>query len=300
MTNVQYLKRHWQLYLFILPAVALIFIFSYMPIYGIQLAFKEYSATFGIWGSKWVGLEHFRRFFASPRFPQLMGNTLSISGWSLLIGFPIPIIFALALNGMGNTRFKKVAQTVTYAPHFISTVVLCGMIILFLSPSAGVINRFIELMGGKPRVFMTEAASFIPIYVISGIWQSTGWNSIIYLAALSGVNPELYEAATVDGAGKFRLIWHIDLPSIGPTVAMLLVLSVGSLMSVGFEKAFLLQNALNISRSEVIETYVYKVGLLDADYGFSSAVGIFNSVINMVLLVVVNKITNALTESGLW
>jgi putative aldouronate transport system permease protein len=229
-----------------------------------------------------------------------MRNTISISVWSLVLGFPAPIIFALALNGIRHRRFKKFAQTITYAPNFISTVVMCGMIILFLSPSAGIINKLIGLFGVKPRLFMAEAGAFVPIYVISGIWQGTGWSSIIYLAALSGVSPELYEAATVDGAGKFRLVWHIDLPSIAPTIAILLILQIGSLLGVGFEKAFLLQNALNMSRSEVIATYVYRVGLIDADYGFSTAVGIFNSIVNFVLLITVNRASRRLTETGLW
>jgi putative aldouronate transport system permease protein len=299
-TAGQYLRKNWQLYVFILPAFGLLLVFHYIPLYGIQLAFKDYSARAGIWGSPWVGIEHFLRFFRSARFFELMRNTLSISAWSLVFGFPTPILFALALNGLRSRRFKKLAQTVTYAPNFISTVVLCGMVILFLSPSAGIVNKVLVLFGVKPRLFMAEAGAFVPIYVISGIWQTTGWSSIIYLAALSGVNPELYEAAIVDGAGRFRLVWHIDLPSITPTIAILLILQVGSLLGVGFEKTFLLQTPLNLSRSEVISTYVYKVGLIDADYGFSTAVGIFNSVANFVLLVLVNRASRRMSEVGLW
>jgi putative aldouronate transport system permease protein len=300
MTTARYLKRHWQLYLFLLPAVGLLLVFHYVPIYGIQLAFKDFSARLGIWGSHWVGLEHFLRFFRSARFYEILRNTLAISWWSLVFGFPIPIIFDLALNGIRQQWYKKLVQTVTYAPNFISTVVLCGMIILFLSPSAGIINKALGLFGMKPRLFMGEPESFVAIYVISGIWQGTGWSSIIYLAALSGVNPELYEAATVDGASKLQLVWHIDLPSIAPTIAILLILAVGSLLGVGFEKAFLLQKDITLSRSEVISTYVYKVGLVNDDFGFSTAVGIFNSVINFVLLVTMNRVSRRLSEVALW
>lgn len=290
----------WQLYLFVLPAIICLLLFSYVPMYGVQLAFRDYNPIMGITGSPWVGFEHFIRFFNSYQFKQLISNTLILSLYSLIVGFPIPIILALALNQVKNSKFKKFVQTVTYAPHFISVVVLVGMLGIFFSVNGGLVNQVVQLFGGEPKLFMGEVKYFRHMYVWSGIWQSMGWSAVIYLAALSGVSPELHEAATVDGATKLKRIWHIDLPTILPTIVTLLILNCGSVMSMGFEKAFLMQNPLNTEHSEIIATYVYKMGLINAEYGFSTAVGLFNSVINCILLISVNKISKKIGQDGLW
>lgn len=290
----------WQLYAFLLPALVILILFSYVPMYGVQLAFRDYNPIMGITGSPWVGFDHFTRFFNSYQFKQLIGNTLILSLYSLIVGFPIPIILALALNQVKNSKFKKLVQTVTYAPHFISVVVLVGMLGIFFSVNGGLVNEVIKLFGGEPKLFMGEVKYFRHMYVWSGIWQSMGWSAVIYLAALSGVSPELHEATTVDGATKLQRIWNIDLPTILPTIVTLLILNCGSVMSMGFEKAFLMQNPLNMENSEIIATYVYKMGLINAEYGFSTAVGLFNSVINCILLVTVNKVSKKIGQDGLW
>lgn len=290
----------WQLYAFLLPALVILILFSYVPMYGVQLAFRDYNPIMGITGSPWVGFEHFARFFNSYQFKQLISNTLILSLYSLIVGFPIPIILALALNQVKNSKFKKLVQTVTYAPHFISVVVLVGMLGIFFSVNGGLVNEVIKLFGGEPKLFMGEVKYFRHMYVWSGIWQSMGWSAVIYLAALSGVSPELHEAATVDGATKLQRIWNIDLPTILPTIVTLLILNCGSVMSMGFEKAFLMQNPLNMENSEIIATYVYKMGLINAEYGFSTAVGLFNSIINCILLVTVNQVSKKIGQDGLW
>lgn len=291
----------WQLYVFLLPALVILILFSYVPLYGIQLAFKEYNSIQGIWGSPFVDgiFSNFQRFFSSYQFSQLLENTLILSLYSLIVGFPIPIILALALNQVKNTKYKKFVQTVTYAPHFISTVVLVGMLNIFLANS-GIINQFLSIFGVEPILFMGKESMFRDIYVWSGVWQGMGWSAIIYLAALSGVSPELHEAAIVDGATKMQRIRNIDIPAILPTVTILLILNCGSIMGIGFEKAYLMQNALNQGHSEIIATYVYKVGLIDAEYGFSTAVGLFNSLINCILLLSVNKISQKIGQESIW
>ncbi len=297
---LSYLRDNYDLYLFLLPAVLITFIFSYIPLYGVQIAFRNFSVRRGIWGSTWVGLEHFIRFFNSPNFWTLIWNTLSLSVYSLIAGFPIPILLALALNSLNSKRYRKVIQTVTYAPNFISTVVMCGMIVLFLSPRIGIINHLLNLIGIDSINFMGQAKMFPHIYVWTGIWQGAGWGSVIYFAALSGISPELHEAATVDGATKFQRILHIDIPGILPTATILLILNCGSILSVGFEKAFLLQNDLNSTVSEIISTYVYKIGLVYNDMSFSSAIGLFNSIVNAILLISVNTISRKVSGNSLW
>lgn len=294
------LAKCWQLYVFLLPALVCLILFSYVPMYGVQLAFKEYNPVQGILGSPWVGFDHFTRFFNSYQFKQLLVNTIALSLYSLVVGFPIPVILALALNHVKNSKYKKLVQTVTYAPHFISVVVLVGMVQIFFSVNGGLINSIIQLFGGEPVLFMGKVEYFRDIYVWSGIWQGMGWSAVIYLAALSGVSPELHEAATVDGATKLQRVWNIDLPTILPTIVIMLILNFGSVMSIGFEKAFLMQNPLNMGHSEIIATYVYKMGLLNAEYGFSTAVGLFNSVINAVLLISVNKIADKLGQESIF
>lgn len=299
-TTWSYLKGNFDLYLFLLPATVVIFIFSYVPIYGIQIAFRRFSARRGIWDSPWVGLDNFTRFFESSNFWPLIWNTLSLSLYSLIAGFPIPIILALMLNSMNGKRYRKVIQTVTYAPNFISVVVMCGMIILFLSPRIGIVNKLMAVVGIPSINFMGEPSMFQHIYVWTGVWQGMGFNSVIYFAALSSIGPELHEAATVDGASKVQRIWHIDLPGILPTVVILLIMNCGSILSVGFEKAYLLQNDLNVGASEIISTYVYKMGLVKNDMSFSTAINLFNSVINAIMLILVNAISRKVSETSLW
>lgn len=294
------IARHWQLYLFILPALIYFLVFRYYPMYGVQIAFRKYRAVDGILGSPWAGLDNFRYFFSAADFPQLMINTLSVSVGTLLFTFPLPILLALLLNQMPSLRYKKLVQTTVYAPHFISTVVMVGMIFLFTSPSSGVINKLIEAFGGKAIHFTAEPGWFVPLYVISEIWQSTGWGSILFLAALSGINPELHEAALVDGANKFQRVWHVDVPGIMPTIIIVLILNAGKVMGVGSEKAYLMQTSLNISASEIIATYVYKRGVLKSQFSLSTAVGLFESVINMILVVSVNWISRKVADSSLF
>jgi putative aldouronate transport system permease protein len=297
------LKRiisNYELYIFVLPAVAVILIFNYVPMYGVQLAFKDFIANRGITGSPWIGFEHFQRFFRSYYFKNVIVNTLRITLLSQVIAFPVPIILALLLNEMENKKYKRFIQTVTYAPHFISMVVMAGIIVSFLSPSVGLINFMLKALGAKPVAFMENPGLFVWIYIISGIWQNAGWNSIMYFAALSAIDVELYESARVDGCTKLQKIWHIDLPGIVPMIVILIILNCGNLMTVGFEKIYLLQNNLNIETSEVISTYVYKAGLQRAEYGFATAVGLFNSVINFVLLVSVNTVSKKLGQTSLW
>lgn len=299
--TLQQMKKSYMLYIFLLPAVIMVAIFCYAPMYGVLMAFQNYSPSKGILGSPWVGFEWFERFFNMPRFWQILGNTLTLSVYSLIVGFPIPIILAVLINSVESNRFRRVTQTVTYMPHFISTVVLVGMIAVFLSPRSGFLNHMLEMFGAAEDTYYMGVAEYFPhIYVWSGVWQDMGWNSIIYLAALTGVDQALHEAAQVDGATKLQRIWHIDLPAIIPTMVILLILNVGSIMSVGYEKVFLMQNDLNIMSSEVISTYVYKIGLTQQQFSYSAAIGLFNNVINFILLITVNKISAKLSGSSLW
>ncbi|QOS82155.1 sugar ABC transporter permease [Paenibacillus sp. JNUCC31] len=297
---IKSLKKHWELYLLVLPPVLYLLIFKYIPMVGVQIAFKDFSVVKGIWGSPWVGFKHFEAFFESPNFWLLIKNTIGISFYSLLAGFPIPILLALALNEIRTGYFKKTVQMVTYAPHFISTVVMVSIIILMLSPHVGVVDKLFTFLGFPMTNFMGIPEYFKSIYVWSGVWQGMGYSSIIYIAALAGVDPSLYEAAKMDGASRLRKIWHIDLPTLVPVTVIMLILSLGSIMGVGFEKIYLMQNPLNTSASEVISTYVYKVGLIGANFSFSSAVGLFNSVINLILLVIVNGISRKVSQNSLW
>ncbi|HEY8362826.1 MAG TPA: ABC transporter permease subunit [Tissierellaceae bacterium] len=293
-------KRHWQLYFVILLPLVYIIVFHYIPMYGVQIAFKNYVPTKGIFGSPWVGFKHFETFFKSYQFWRLIKNTVGISFYSLIAGFPVPIILALSLNAVRNQKFKKVVQMTTYAPHFISTVVMVSIIMQLLSPRTGLVNKLLGLVGIGPIDFMGEAKYFKSIYVWSGIWQSMGFNSIIYIAALASIDPSLHEAAIVDGASQLQRIWYIDIPGIMPTATIMLILSMGQIMNVGFEKIYLMQNPLNMSTSDVISTYVYRLGLVNAQYSFSAAVGLFNSVVNLILLVSVNQFARKFGETSLW
>lgn len=292
----------YELYMFLLPAILLLIIFNYMPMYGILIAFKDFKPSLGIMGSSWAGLKYFERFFSLPMFQVILKNTLVLSFYTLLAGFPLPILLALTLNSTPNERLKKVVQTITYAPHFISIVIIVGMINIFFSPSAGIVRNLLHLAGlmeGNLEVLM-NSSSFPHLYVWSGVWQSVGWNSIIYLSALSGVDPSLHEAAIVDGASKLQRVRHIDFPSVLPTIVILLILNSGSIMNVGFEKVFLMQNAFNLSSSEVINTYVYKIGIKEAQYSLSSAIGLFNSGVNFIMIMLVNRISRRLGQDSLW
>lgn len=298
--TLKLMKRNWQLYLFLVPAIVFVGLFMYGPLYGLQIAFKDYRAGSGIWGSAWVGLKWFERFFSTPRCWEIVKNTLTISLYSLIAGFPLPICLAIILNYVKNLRFKKFAQTVTYMPYFISTVVLVSMISLFFSPTSGFVNTIIKSLGGEPIYFMGIPSAFSHLYVWSGVWQSMGYSSIIYIAALSGVSPELHESAVIDGANILQRIWHIDIPTIMPTMIILLIMSCGNIMNVGYEKILLMQNDLTISVSEVISTYVYKIGLINNQFSFSTAIGLLNNVVNFIILVAANTVSNKVFGSGLW
>ncbi len=287
------------LYLLILPSIITVFIFHYIPIYGVQIAFKDYRTSLGIIGSKWVGLKHFKYFiFEYPYFKKILVNTLRVSLYSLS-AFPIPVIFAIMLNEMKNMRLKKVCQMITYAPHFVSTVVVCSMVILFTNRN-GLINILIGFFGAEAKDFMAMPSAFAPIYALSDLWSGLGWGTIIYLATLSGVSPELVEAARVDGAGRLQTIFHVQLPHLIPTVVTMFILRMGSLLSVGFEKTFLLQNSLNMDASSVISTYVYEVGMLSHQFSYSSAIGLFNNIINIMLIVTANAISKKAADISLW
>ncbi|MFB9328054.1 ABC transporter permease [Paenibacillus aurantiacus] len=293
-------RRSWELYALVLLPVLYLLVFKYIPMFGVQIAFKDFNVVKGIWGSEWVGFKHFETFFHSPNFWLLIQNTIGISFYSLLAGFPVPILLALALNEVRTGLFKRSVQMVTYAPHFISTVVMVSIIILMLTPHVGVVERLLGFFGLPSTNFMGIPEYFKSIYVWSGVWQEMGYASIIYIAALAGVDPSLYEAARMDGASRLQKIIHIDLPALVPVTVIMLILSLGSVMGVGFEKIYLMQNPLNVSASEVISTYVYKVGLLGANFSFSSAVGLFNSVINLILLLTVNFIARRVSQTSLW
>ena len=298
--TLKLMRQNYQLYIFLIPAIVFIVLFMYTPLYGLQIAFKNYRGGEGIWGSAWVGFKWFNQFFSTPRCWEIVKNTLTISVYSLVAGFPLPICLAIILNYVKNLRFKKFAQTVTYMPYFISTVVLVAMMNLFFSPSSGFINTIIKSFGGEPVYFMGMSSLFPHMYVWSGIWQSMGYSSIIYIAALSGVSPELHESAVIDGANILQRIWHIDIPTIMPTMIILLIMSCGNIMNVGSEKVYLMQNDLIADVSEIISTYVYKIGLTNNQFSFSTAIGLMNNVINFVILVAANKLANKLFGSGLW
>ena len=286
------LVSNWQLYAMLLIPVALTIIYKYIPMYGIQIAFRDYKASRGMFGSEWVGMKWFERFFAAPTCGRMIKNTVLLSLYSLLWGFPIPVILALMLNQLRFKRLKKTVSTVLYAPHFISTMVICGMIRIFLSPSGGLIN----LILGSNVDFLSQAGAFRTIYVASGIWQDAGWGIIVYMATLSNIDTSLYEAAKVDGASMFQRILHIDIPELMPTVVLMLIMQVGGLMNVGFEKVWLLQTDLNKATSDVISVYVYQQGIENAKYSYSTAVGLFNTVVNIALLILVNTITKKLDQ----
>lgn len=292
--------KHWEYYLLVLIPMAYIVIFKYVPMVGAQIAFRDFNVIQGMWGSPWVGFREFTRFFESPSFWRLIENTFTISITRLMLGFPAPIILALALNEISARTFKRSVQMVTYAPHFISTVVMASMIILFLNPRLGLFGVLMRAVGAQPVNYLAVAGHFKFVYALSDIWQHAGYGAIIYMAALAGINPELYEAARIDGASRLQKIIHVDLPGIMPVMVILLILEFGEIMEVGFEKIYLLQNPVNISASEIIQTYVYKIGIINASFSFAAAVGLFNSVINCILLVGVNAVARRISNTSLW
>ncbi|HZX05905.1 ABC transporter permease [Kribbella sp.] len=294
------LRRHWTLYLLMVVPLIWFVVFKYIPMSNAVLAFKSYNVIKGIWGSPWIGWQNFELFFQNPVFWTLVKNTFVLSVYTVAASFPIAIVLALALNEVRNGVFKRTVQLVTYAPYFISTVVVVSMTILVLSPRLGIVNEGLGFFGVPAIDFLGNPGYFRHIYVWSDVWQTTGYSAVIYLAVLAGIDPALHEAARVDGASRLQRIRHVDLPGIMPTAVIILVLAVGNIMAIGFEKAFLLQNPLNLSESEIIATYVYKTGLLNADFSMATAVGLFNSVINLVLLLVVNAVAKRITGNGLW
>lgn len=307
------LASNWQLYLLVIPPIIYLLLFHYWPMLGIQIAFKDYNPVKGIWASPWAAqrgeiniLKHFQRFLNSKYSIQIIGNTVTVSLYSLLAKFPCCLLLALMMNELRSARFRKVVQVITYAPHFISTIVVVGILQqMFASPSAlmkngGVVNSLITALGGNPVKFMDSEAAFPHMYVWSGIWSSAGWGSIIYLATLSGVDPQQYEAATLDGASKLQKVWYVTLPVLIPTAVTLFILDVGHVMNVGFEKAYAMQNDLNLNSSQILATYVYTQGIKDGNYSFSTAVNLFNSVINLILICTVNAVSRKISEVSLW
>lgn len=294
------IKSNIPLYVLLFPSIILLIMFAYIPMFGLVIAFKDYSPANGIINSPWVGFKYFTQFFNSVQFGTTMMNTLKISIYSILVGFPLPILLALLCNQLRTGKFKKVFQVTTYLPHFISTMVMCGMIILFLSPNSGLIANIFKSLGWTMPNLLSKPDSFAGVYVWSDVWQHIGWDSIIYLAALSAIDPTYYEAATMDGASRMQKILNIDLPLLLPTAMILLILRAGSLLSIGFEKVLLLQNPLNLAGSEVISTYVYKVGMQNFQYSYSTAIGLFNTVVNLIILLSVNWFSKRYTKTGLF
>lgn len=293
------LRKNKALYLMLIPVVIYFVLFSYIPMAGIQLAFKTYHIKKGIWGSPWLGLDHFKRFFHSYNFGDLIVNTITISIYSIVVGAIIPVLFSLLINYVRGKRWKKTLQMVTYLPYFISTVVLVGMLAIFLGDS-GILNTLLKKMGMNVIPFMSSAKFFRSVYVWSGVWQGLGYSSVIYIAALAGVDQQIHEAAIVDGASIWHRIWYIDLMELRPTIIVLFILNLGSLINVGYEKVLLMQNPLNIAKSEILSTYIYKIGLVNSDYGLATAVGLFNSIISLILLIIANRVAKKIAGFSLW
>ncbi len=297
---IRELKKHWQLYLMLVLPLVYLVLFAYVPMLGNIIAFKDYSIRKGIWGSKWVGFKYFSDFFRTPDFKTLLINTLALSFYSILVSFPMPIILAVSVNSLKSRFFGKTVQMVTYLPYFISTIVLVGIMQNIFSVRTGLINNIIQVLGGTPIDFMGRPDLFRSMYVWSGVWQGMGYSAVIYIAALTGVDQSQIEASIIDGANRFQRVIHVDLPAIRSTIAIQLILAIGSIMSIGFEKVFLMQNPVNLQLSEIIATFVYKRGIINVRYSYATAVGLFNSVCNLVLITTANKITKKLSDTSLW
>jgi len=294
------MAQHWQLYLLLLFPLANLIVFKYIPIAGLQMAFKDFRVSKGVWGSPWVGMKHFINFFTAPNFWTIISNTIIISLYTIIASFPFAIVLAIGMNELVSSKARKTVQFLTYAPYFISTVVLVSMMMQMFDPRIGILTKLIKVFGYTGDNVFGSPTAFRHLYVWSGVWQQTGYNAIIYLAALTSINVELYDAARVDGCSKWQRIWHIDLPGIRPTVIILLILNMGYIMSVGFEKVYLMQNPMNLEASEIISTYVYRIGLINSNFSFSTAIGFFNSVINLILMLTVNKVAQKVGETSLW
>ena len=294
------IRNEYDLYLMLIPMLVLFFLFSYRPMTGLLIAFKDYSPFKGVWESEWVGLEYFAEFFSGAFAPRVIRNTLVISISMLVFGFPAPIILALLLNEVRNQKFKKLVQTVSYIPHFISIVVVCSMVTSFLSPTSGVVNTILERLGFDSVYFLSKPELFVPIYVILNIWKTLGYNSIVYIASLLSIPADLYDAAKVDGAGRFQRIWHITLPGLMPTIMVMLLVQLGNLLNVGYETIILLYNPSIYEKADIINTYVYRTGIMEGRYDYATAIGLLNSVVSLILVVGANKLSKKLTETGLW
>lgn len=294
------MKRDYQLWVMILPAILVIFVFNYIPMYGIQLAFRDYDFSKGLTGGEWRGLFYFKQFMDSYLFTDLMKNTFFISFTTIVVGFPAPIILALILNQIRRKKMKQLMQTTVYLPHFISIIVMVGMLNVLLSPETGIIGYMMKSIGLGDINLLASTSTFIPVYVLSDIWQHCGWNSIIYLAALSTVDPQLYDSAKIDGASRWQLIRYVDIPALIPTIIILFILSMGNILSTGFEKIFLMQNSLNLPVSEVIATYVYKIGIISNQFSYASAIGLFNTIINFIFLFAMNAISRRVSNTSLF
>ncbi len=299
---IRHFQKNWQLWVMVLPAIIIVFIFNYIPMYGIQLAFREFDFQKGLTGGEFVGLKYFKMYFESPLFLPTLKNTFVIAITSLVVGFPAPIIMALAFNQIKNAKRKKAVQTIVYIPYFISTVVLVALLQILLSPTTGILDNALKAIGlvDEATNILGSTKTFVPMYVISGIWQSCGWNSIIYFAALSSVDTQLYDAAEIDGADKMQIIWNVEIPALVPTMLILLILSMGNILTVGFEKTFLLQNSMNLPVSEVISTYTYKIGMQSNQFSLGAAIGLFNTMINFIFLLGANFLSRRISGRGLW
>ena len=296
------IKKHWQLYLLLIPVIAYYIVFKYKPMVGVQIAFRDFRLRKGMWNSNWVGMKHFIRFFSSYNCLPIIGNTLYLGFLSLVFCFPFPVFLALVFNELRSEKLKKTMQTITYAPHFISTIVVVGMLMAMCSPSTGIVNTLLMNLGlvSEPVYLMGSGKYFRLMYILSGIWKDAGWNAIIFISALAAIDPSLYEAARVDGASRWQQLIFVTLPSILPTIVIMLILESGKVLNIGFEKVYAMQTDLNLSVSEVISTYTYKVGLENLEYDYASAIGLFNSVVSFILLIVVNSISKRATETSLW
>ena len=298
----QEIRRNWQLYLMVLIPVIYLLVFKYYPMVGAQIAFRKYTPVEGIWGSQWVGLKHFKRFFDNPQWITFVKNTIAISVYNIVLSIPFPIMLALAFDYTRNRFFRKTVQMVTFLPHFLSTVIIVSLINLIFDNRTGIVNNLLQMITGSKVNILGEAKFFRSLYVWSGIWQATGWSSILYISALAAVDTQIHEAAIIDGANKLRRIWHIDLTTIRPTIAILIVLKLGSVLSVGFDKTYMMQNPINLEYSEVLATYEYKVGTggMIPNYSYGAAIGLMVSIVNLCLVVSANKLSNKLSGSGLW
>lgn len=297
----KYMNKNWQLWIMLLPAIAYIFIFCYVPIYGVQIAFREYDFSKGFTGGDWVGFKYFKQYFDSPMFYTTLKNTFTIAFTSIVVGFPAPIILAMIVNQIRNKKWKKILQTTVYIPYFISVVVLVSMINIMFANDSGVLSNLLKSVGlvAKETNILGKQSNFVPLYVLTGVWQSMGWNSIIFIAALSSVDTQLYDACRIDGANRWQTMLHIDLPALVPTIMILLIMNMGNILNVAFDKIFLMQNSLNMGASQVISTYVYTVGIKSSQFSFGAAVGLFNTVVNFVFLLITNGISKKATGTGL-